>query len=47
MEVDNRGQYLRGCLNCNEWRDREGNAVELSRDDLAALQALRWNQFRQ
>jgi len=47
IEIDNRGQHLRGCLSCNEWHDRKGNAVKLSRDDLAALQALRWNQFRE
>ena len=47
IEVDNRGEHLRGCLSCNKWRDREGKAVELSVEDLAALQALRWNQFRE
>jgi hypothetical protein len=47
IEVENRGQHLRGCLSCNQWRDRNGNVVELSVDDLAALHALRWNQFRQ
>ena len=41
IEVDNRGQHLRGCLTCNEWRDSEGNAVKLSLEDLAALHALR------
>src|SRR5262245_6953777 len=47
IEVDNRGKHLRGCLSCNESRDRDGNLVRLSEKDLAALQALRWNQFRE
>ena len=47
IEIDNGGQHLRGCLSCNQWRDRGGNVVELSVDDLAALHALRRNQFRQ
>jgi len=46
VEVDNRGQHFRGCLACNEWHDNHGNLVRLSQEDLAALDALRWNQFR-
>ena len=41
IEVDNRGQRLRGCLTCNEWRDSAGDVVKLSVDDLAAVHALR------
>ena len=32
---------LVGCLSCNLWCDRDGNAVRLSEEDLAALHALR------
>ena len=39
--IDNRGEHLVGCLSCNLWCDRDGNAVRLSEEDLAALQALR------
>jgi len=39
--LDNRGEWLRGCGTCNEWRDSEGNAVKLSVEDLTALHALR------
>jgi hypothetical protein len=41
IEVDNRGQHLRGCLTCNEWHDRHGNLVRLSEEDLATLHSLR------
>jgi hypothetical protein len=41
IEIDNRGQRLRGCLTCNKWRDGQGNQVKLSVEDLAALHALR------
>jgi hypothetical protein len=39
--IDNRGENLVGCLSCNLWCDRDGNAVRLSEEDLAALHALR------
>ena len=41
IEVDNRGRQLVGCLICNRWTDRDGNAAELSEKDLVALYALR------
>ena len=28
--IDNRGEHLVGCLSCNLWCDRDGNAVKLS-----------------
>jgi hypothetical protein len=37
--IDNRGEHLVGCLSCNLWCDRDGNAVKLSVEDLAALHA--------
>ena len=40
-EIDNRGQRLTGCMNCNIWWSAEGNKVRLSEEDLAALHALR------
>ena len=39
--IDNRGEHLVGCLSCNLWCDRDGNAVRLSEEELAALHALR------
>src|SRR5262245_57437395 len=39
IEVDNRGQHLRGCLSCNEWHDRYGNVVRLSEKDGGAASA--------
>jgi len=39
--IDNRGEHLVGCLSYNLWCDRDGNAVRLSEEDLAALHALR------
>ena len=39
--IDNRGEHLVGCLSCNLWCDRDGDAVRLSEEDLAALRALR------
>ena len=41
VEVDNRGQHLRGCLTCNLWQNSAGNVVKLSVEDLAALHAIR------
>ena len=41
IQVDNRKWHLVGCLICNRWTDRDGNAVELSEKELAALYALR------
>jgi hypothetical protein len=42
VEIDNRGQRLRGCMTCNIWRSLTGGgAVKLSVEDLAALHALR------
>ena len=42
IEIDNRGQRLRGCMTCNIWWSLiGGGAVKLSVEDLAALHALR------
>src|SRR5262245_44059710 len=32
IEMDNRGQHLRGCLACNAWQDNHGNLVRLSQE---------------
>jgi hypothetical protein len=42
IEIDNRGQRLKGCLTCNIWSSVSGERVELSVEDLRALQELRW-----
>jgi hypothetical protein len=39
--VDNRRRHLVGCLICNLWTDKDGNAVRLSEKDLVALYKLR------
>ncbi len=42
VEIDNRGQRLRGCMTCNIWwSPRGGAAVKLSVEDLYALQQLK------
>ena len=42
VEVDNRGQRLRGCMTCNIWWSLTGGgAVRLSVEDLYALQQLK------
>ena len=41
IEIDNRGQQLRGCLTCNVWTDADGENVQLSVEDLRALHELR------
>ena len=41
VEIDNRGQRLRGCMTCNIWCTAEGNKVRLSEEDLRALHGLR------
>jgi hypothetical protein len=42
VEIDNRGQRLRGCMMCNIWWSLTGGgAVKLSVEDLEALQKLR------
>jgi len=40
IAVDNRKQHLVGCLICNRWTDKDGNPVQLSERDLAALYGL-------
>ena len=41
VEIDNRGQRLRGCMTCNKWWSlTEREAVKLSVEDLSALQKL-------
>jgi hypothetical protein len=40
IEIDNRGEHLRGCLTCNIWWANE-KKVRLSEKDLAALHELR------
>jgi hypothetical protein len=40
-EVDNRGQYLRGCATCNVWWPIKGARVKLSVEDLRAIQELK------
>ena len=46
VEIDNRGQHLRGCLTCNEWRDGEGNLVKLPVEDLAIIGLWPWAVIR-
>ena len=42
VEIDNRGQHLRGCMTCNKWWSLTGGgAVKLSVEDLAALHAIK------
>jgi hypothetical protein len=41
VEIDNGGQILVGCITCNRWLDQDGNLVQLSVEDSAALHALR------
>jgi hypothetical protein len=42
VEIDNRGERLRGCMTCNIWWSLTGGAaVKLSVEDLAALHAIR------
>jgi hypothetical protein len=41
IAIDNRRRHLVGCLICNLWSDKDGNAVRLSEEDLVALCALR------
>ena len=41
VEIDNRGQRLRGCMTCNIWWSLRGaGPIKLSVEDLAALQAM-------
>ena len=45
VEIDNRGQRLRGCMTCNIWWSLTGGgAVKLSVEDLYALQQLKWTK---
>ena len=39
--IDNRRRHLVGCLICNLWTDKDGNAVRLSEEDVVALHAMR------
>jgi hypothetical protein len=39
VEIDNGGQILVGCITCNRWLDHDGNLVQLSVEDSAALHA--------
>jgi len=41
IEIDNRGQHLKGCASCNVWLSMSGKRVELSVADLHAIQELR------
>ena len=41
IEIDNRGELLRGCATCNIWWPLEGGmGVKLSVEDLQAIQKL-------
>jgi hypothetical protein len=44
VEIDNRGQRLKGCLTCNIWWSPMGAKVRLSEEDLRALHQLRRNE---
>jgi hypothetical protein len=42
MEIDNRGQLLKGCATCNLWWPvGAGMGIKVSVEDLAVLRALR------
>jgi hypothetical protein len=42
IEIDNRGQRLRGCMTCNIWWPIGGGiGIKLSVEDLQALQQLK------
>ena len=41
IEIDRRGEWLTGCIECNCWRgDKSAFIVELSVEDFAALRGL-------
>jgi hypothetical protein len=40
-EIDNYGQWLRGCMTCNIWWSLEGAKVRLPEEDIRALRQLR------
>jgi hypothetical protein len=41
IEIDNRGELLRGCMTCNIWWSRSGEKVRLSEEDLRSLHLMR------
>jgi hypothetical protein len=40
-EIDNYGQWLRGCMTCNIWWSLKGAKVRLLEEDIYALRQLR------
>ena len=46
LEIDNRGQRLRGCMTCNIWWSTDGVKFRLSEEDLRALHSMRGSRFK-
>ena len=45
MEIDNRGQRLRGCLTCNIWWSGDDEKVRLSEADLSCSPSAKYHQW--
>jgi hypothetical protein len=40
IEIDNCGERLKGCPDCNVWVRRDGSRRKIPEDDIAALKAV-------
>jgi hypothetical protein len=44
VEIDAWGQRLRGCIECNQWMNFDGQWLRLPEQDIAALRGLAWRR---
>jgi hypothetical protein len=44
VEIDAWGQRLRGCIQCNQWMNFDGEWQRLPERDIAALRGLDWRR---